>query len=56
VGGEKANIDYTMVFDLVATPVVFVFDERKRIIAKNIPVENIKEILLRYEDLIKNRK
>lgn len=56
VGGEKANIDYTMVFDLVATPVVFVFDERKRIIAKNIPVENIKEIILRYEDLIKNRK
>jgi peroxiredoxin len=55
VGGEKANIDYAMVFDLVATPVAYIIDEQKRIIAKNIPVESIKSIILRYEEITKKR-
>jgi hypothetical protein len=55
VGGEKANIDYAMVFDLVATPVAYIIDEQKRIIAKNIPVESINSIILRYEEITKKR-
>jgi thiol-disulfide isomerase/thioredoxin len=55
VGGEKANIDYTMVFDIVATPLIYVFDNQKRIIAKNIPVEKLKELFERYERLINDK-
>ena len=53
VGGEKANIDYAMVFDIMATPAIYVFDDKMRIIAKNIPVENILEVIRRYEELFK---
>lgn len=49
VGGEKANIDYTMVFDIMATPVIYVFDSNRRIIAKNIPVENLPELFETYK-------
>ncbi len=51
VGGDKANIDYVTVFDVLTTPVIFVFDEKKRIILKNIPVENIFDILLRENSI-----
>jgi len=53
VGGEKANIDYSLVFDITATPVIYVFDDKMRIIAKNLPVESISEMLRRYESLFK---
>ncbi len=56
VGGEKANIDYTMVFDIVATPVIYVFDDQKRIIAKNIPIENLKELFDRYDRIFNQKK
>lgn len=56
VGGEKANIDYTMVFDIVATPVIYVFDDQKRIIAKNIPIENLKELFERYDRIFNQKK
>lgn len=55
VGGEKANIDYAMVFDILATPCLYIIDDKKRIIAKNIPVENIKDIILHYEEIIKSK-
>ena len=53
VGGEKANIDYTMVFDVMATPSIYVFDDKMKIIAKNLPVESLGEIIRRYEELFK---
>lgn len=55
VGGEKANIDYSLVFDITATPVIFVFDDKMRIIAKNLPVESLPGMLRRYEELSKMR-
>lgn len=56
VGGEKANLDYVMTFDIMATPVIYVFDDKKRIIAKNIPIENLKELFERYDNIFKSKK
>ncbi len=56
VGGAKANIDYVMTFDVISTPVIYVFDHNKRIIAKNIPIENLKEVIEKYEQIFNFKK
>lgn len=56
VGGSRANIDYAMAFDIIATPIIYVFDHNKRIIGKNIPVEDLKGLIEQYEKLFNQKK
>jgi len=42
VTGTKTNIDYHKVYDIISTPVIFILDKDKKIIAKHISVEDIK--------------
>jgi len=51
VGGKVANIDISEVFDITSTPSVFVFDEKRKIILKNIPIEYVFENLLRINSI-----
>ena len=45
VNGLVANFDWREYFDVVKTPVVFILDDKNKIIAKNIQGDNIAKIM-----------
>jgi hypothetical protein len=46
-----ANSDWRDKYDIYSTPVVYLLDKEKRILAKRINHDQLKEIILRLEDL-----
>jgi thiol-disulfide isomerase/thioredoxin len=50
VGGNHANLDYRVVFDVTTTPVIFVLDREKNIIVKKIGVEELENFLRNYDE------
>lgn len=56
VGGNTANIDFHKVYDLYSTPVLYVLDKDKKIIAKRIAVGDLEDFFLQYQKVIENRK
>ncbi len=50
VGGNQANIDYRVVYDVTTTPVLFVLDQDKKIIVKKIGVDELENFLRNYDD------
>lgn len=45
VTGTKANVDYHDVYDIVSTPVIYLLDKEKKIIAKKLDVDNLDKYL-----------
>lgn len=45
VTGTKANVDYHEVYDIVSTPVIYLLDHEKKIVAKRLDVENLTKYL-----------
>jgi thiol-disulfide isomerase/thioredoxin len=50
-GNPLANSDWRDKYDIYSTPVVYLLDKEKRILAKRINHDQLKEIILRLEDL-----
>ncbi|MDR1181506.1 MAG: DUF5106 domain-containing protein [Bacteroidales bacterium] len=50
VGGNKANIDYIVVYDVPTTPVIYVLDKEKKIIVKKIGVDELESFLRNYDE------
>jgi thiol-disulfide isomerase/thioredoxin len=44
VNGLFANLDWREYFDIEKTPVVYVLDKKNKILAKNIPIDNLKKV------------
>lgn len=40
-------------YDIIQTPTLYVLDEKKKIIAKNVPIEELEEFLKHHERLVK---
>ena len=51
-GNPVASSDWRDKYDIYSTPVIYLLDEKKRIIAKRISHSQIKDILLRKESLL----
>ncbi|MDR2836466.1 MAG: DUF5106 domain-containing protein [Bacteroidales bacterium] len=47
--GPRPHTNYRNYYDIYSTPTLFLLDKDKKIIAKRISVENIKEFLLQHE-------
>lgn len=47
--GTKANIDYHLVYDIYSTPVLFILDKDKKIIARRIAAEQLEDFMRRYD-------
>jgi thiol-disulfide isomerase/thioredoxin len=47
---------YKHVYDIYSTPVIYILDEHKKIIAKRLDTEQIEEFLERYEKMMKMKK
>jgi hypothetical protein len=58
VGGNTANIDFRKVFDIYSTPVMYVLDENKNIIAKRLSPEDLPDFFKQYKRMMdhKNKK
>lgn len=51
VNGPRTLVGlYSDHYDAIMTPTLYVLDDRKRIIAKNIPIEALEDFLTEYED------
>jgi thiol-disulfide isomerase/thioredoxin len=50
VGGNVANIDYRVVYDINTTPVLFVLDKEKKIIVKKIGIDELEPFLRHYDE------
>ena len=50
-GNPLANSDWRDKYDIYSTPVVYLLDKEKKILAKRINHDQLKEIILRLEDL-----
>lgn len=50
VGKNTANIDYKKVYSVNSTPVVFILDREKNIIAKKIEAKEIEAVIRNYEE------
>ena len=49
VGGNTANMDYRIVYDVTTTPVIFVLDKEKNIIVKKIGVDELENFIRNYD-------
>jgi thiol-disulfide isomerase/thioredoxin len=49
VGNNRANIDFTKVYGVQSTPVVFIIDREKKIIAKKIEAKEIENVIRNHE-------
>lgn len=56
VGGNTANIDFFKIYDLYSTPVMFLLDKDKKILAKRISVADLDNFFEQYEKVKENRK
>jgi thiol-disulfide isomerase/thioredoxin len=50
VGGNKANINYRIVYDVTSTPVIYVLDKEKKIIVKKIGIDELEPFLRNYDE------
>ena len=50
VGGNRANLDYRVVYDVTTTPVIFVLDKDKNIIVKRIGIDELENFIRNYDD------
>ena len=50
VGNNRANIDFTKVYGVSSTPVVFILDREKKIIAKKIEAKDIESVIRNHEE------
>ena len=50
VGNNTANIDFVKVYGVSSTPVVFILDREKKIIAKKIEAKEIESVIRNYEE------
>jgi thiol-disulfide isomerase/thioredoxin len=56
VNGPRSAVgDYSKLYDVSTTPMLYILDEKKKIIAKKIPIEKIEEFLFNYEKMILKR-
>lgn len=53
VWDKYTHVDYTKTFDVYSTPVIYLLDDKKRIIAKRLGVEQIAEFITNYEKVKK---
>lgn len=54
VGNNMANIDFREVYDIKSSPRIFVLDRDKRIIVKNINIEELEDFIIKHrQGLIK---
>jgi len=58
VGGNTANLDFRKVYDIYSTPVMFILDENKKIIAKRLSADDLPDFFKQYKRMIehKNKK
>lgn len=56
VGGNTANLDYRKVFDIFSTPVLYILDEQKKIIAKRLSVDDLPEFFKQYNRMMEHNK
>ena len=50
VGGNKANLDYRVVYDATTTPVIYVLDKEKKIIVKKISMDELERFIRDYDE------
>ncbi len=50
------NTHYKHIYDVYSTPVLYILDEHKRIIAKRLETDQIEEFLQRYEKMMKQKE
>lgn len=56
VNGPRSAVgNYHNLYDALTTPMLYVLDEKKKIIAKKIPAEKLEEFLINYERFKKKR-
>lgn len=54
VGNNKANIDFRDAYDINSSPKIFILDRNKKIILKNIGIEEVEDFLIKHrQGLIK---
>lgn len=58
VGGNTANLDFRKVFDIYSTPVMYILDENKNIIAKRLSADDLPDFFKQYKRMLehKNKK
>lgn len=56
VGGNTANIDFHKVYDLYSSPVLYVLDKDKKILAKRIAVGDLEDFFEQYQKVLEHRK
>lgn len=56
VGGNTANIDFHKVYDLYSSPVLYVLDKDKKILAKRIAVADLEDFFQQYQKVLEHRK
>lgn len=56
VGGNTANIDFRKVYDIYSTPVLFILDENKKIIAKRISIDDLPDFFKQYNRMMEHNK
>lgn len=52
---SKNHTDFKTTYDIYSTPVLYVLDQNKVIIAKRIGIENLDEFILNYEKSLKSK-
>jgi len=55
VRDSKVHTDFKITYDIYATPVLYVLDQNKVIIAKRIGYENLDDFLVQYEKSLKTK-
>ncbi len=55
VGGNTANIDYKKVYDIYSTPVMYILDERKNIIAKRLSPSDLPDFFKQYKRMLEHK-
>lgn len=49
VGNNKANIDFREAYDIKASPKIYVLDRNKRIIVKNIDMDDLEDFIIKHK-------
>ncbi|MDD4210589.1 MAG: DUF5106 domain-containing protein [Bacteroidales bacterium] len=49
VGNNKANIDFREAYDIKSSPKIFVLDKNKRIIVKNIDIDELENFIINHK-------
>jgi hypothetical protein len=56
VNGPRTYVGpYHDLYDAMTTPMLYIIDEKKKIIAKKIPIERLEEFFTNYEKSLKKK-